>query len=81
MKLYSPGCMENKKEKNGAVFPYVDGNLPEMVLYYPACMEINKQMKLYSARCMENKKQVKLYSTVCIWKITDKCSCIPLYAW
>jgi len=42
-----------------------------MKLYYPVCMENNKQMELYYPVCMENKKQMELYS-LGVWKIRNK---------
>jgi hypothetical protein len=35
-----------------------------MKLYYPVCMDNNREMKLYSPGCMENNKQMKCITYV-----------------
>jgi hypothetical protein len=37
-----------------------------MKLYYPVCIENNRQMEMYSPGCMDNKRQMKLYYPVCV---------------
>jgi hypothetical protein len=61
MKLYSLLCLVNKKLMkldSTDVWKITD----KMELYYPGCMENNKQMELYSPWWMENNKQMELFS-------------------
>jgi hypothetical protein len=45
-----------------------------MKLYYPGCIDNNKQipMELYSPGCMENNKQMKLYYPGCMENKTNE---------